>query len=127
MGAKELPEDLVRSRSRFDAWRRRRRRKAGSRIPDRLWRLAVQLVGSHGLSRTANALKVDYYSLKKHVEAAGLSESRGPAFVELPPPVVTKQCLFEFDNKAGATMRVQLSGYDAADLEALSRGFWSVG
>jgi len=29
------------------------------------------------------------------------------------------------DNGAGATMRVQLVGYDAADVEALSRSFWS--
>ena len=30
----------------------------------------------------------------------------------------------ELDNGAGATMRVQLVGYDAADVEALSRSFW---
>jgi hypothetical protein len=35
-----------------------------------------------------------------------------------------KQCLFELDNGTGATMRVQLTGYDAADVEALARGFW---
>ena len=45
-------------------------------------------------------------------------------FVELPPPVVGKQALFELDNGAGATMRVQLLGYEAADVEALARRFW---
>ena len=39
--------------------------------------------------------------------------------------MVVKQCLLELDNGAGATMRVQLVGYDAADVEALSRSFWS--
>ena len=49
----------------------------------------------------------------------------GPAFVELPAPLlVGKQALFELDNGAGATLRVQLVGYDAADLEALTRRFW---
>jgi hypothetical protein len=38
--------------------------------------------------------------------------------------VVGKQALFELDNGAGATMRVQLVGYDAADVEALARRFW---
>ena len=33
--------------------------------------------------------------------------------------MVAKQCRFELDNGAGATMRVQLVGYDAADVEAL--------
>lgn len=119
----KLAKDLVRARGRFEAWRRRHR-PARSRIPDLLWKLAIGLVGTHGLSRTAIALGVDYYSLKKHVEEAAGQRS-GPAFVELPSPVVVpKHCLFELANGSGATMRVQLTGYDAADVEALARGFW---
>src|SRR5262245_25568095 len=80
----------------------------------------------HGISRTATALGLDYYSLKKRVETAGQQPpSPGPAFVELPAPlVVGKQALFELDNGAGASMRVQLLGYEAADVEALARRFW---
>ena len=49
----------------------------------------------------------------------------GPAFVELTSPVLLgKHCQFELDNGSGATMRVQLTGYDAAEVEALSRSFW---
>ena len=72
------------------------------------------------------ALGLDYYSLKKRVEATAQEPpSPGPAFVELPALlVVGKQALFELDNGAGATMRVQLLGYDAADVEALARRFW---
>jgi hypothetical protein len=128
MGAskrRELPKDLVRARSRFQAWRRQR--TPGGRIPQPLWALAVRLVNTHGVSRTATALGLDYYSLKKRAqEAADQPQSSGPAFVELPSPVlVGKQALFELDNRAGATMRVQLVGYDAADVEALSRSFWN--
>lgn len=125
MGANgDLPRDLARARSRFQAWRRRRRH-VNSHIPDPLWRLAVGLVDKHGISRTASALRLDYYSLKKQVEdAAGQPQPSEPAFIELPSPVVGKQCLFELDNGAGSTMRVQLTGYDAADLEALSRSLW---
>ena len=36
-----------------------------------------------------------------------------------------KQCQFELDNGTGATMRVQLTGYDSSGVEALARGFWS--
>jgi hypothetical protein len=130
MGAskrRELPKDLLQGRSRFQAWRRSRP-KARSRIPPSLWRLAVQLVKTHGISRTATALGLDYYRLKKQVETAASSQppSSEPAFVELPSPVLLgKQCLFVVDNGAGAIMRVQLVGYDAADVEALSRSFWS--
>jgi hypothetical protein len=120
----ELPKDLAQARSRFEAWRERR--QGGRRIPQPLWNLAAQLASKHGVSRTATALRLDYYSLKKQVEATARQPlSRGPAFVELSPPVVVaKQALFELDNGAGATMRVQLLGYDAADVEALARRFW---
>ena len=119
----ELPKDLAEGRRQFQVWRERRQ---GHRIPKPLWDLAVRLVSQHGLSRTVTALGLDYYSLKKHVEAAGQQPpSPSPAFVELSAPlVVSKQALFELDNGAGATMRVQLLGYDAADVEALARRFW---
>jgi hypothetical protein len=119
----ELPKDLAQGRRRFQAWRERQ--PGGRRIPELLWALAVRLVSQHGISRTATALGLDYYSLKERVEAAGQEPpSRCPAFVELPAPVVGKHALFELDNGAGATMRVQLLGYDAADVEALARRFW---
>jgi hypothetical protein len=129
MGAiqrEKLPKDLVQVRSQFEAWRKQR--KAGGRIPRSLWALAVRLVSTHGISRTAAVLGVDYSRLKKQTEAAAsqLQPSGRPTFVELPSPVVVgKQCLFELVNRAGASMRVQLMGYDTADVETLARSFWN--
>lgn len=128
MGAIErgsLPADLERARSQFQAWRGCR--QIGERIPRALWELAVQLANVHGVSRTATVLGLDYYSLKKRTESpATPRQSDGPAFVEfIAPAMVAKQCQVELDNGAGATMRVQLVGYDPADIEALARGFWS--
>jgi hypothetical protein len=128
MGARargSLPSDLARGRGRFQAWREQRTGRG--RIPHALWALAVRLAKGHGVSRTAAVLGLDYYSLKQRAEETVTSEapSSPPAFVELPPPVLGgKQGLFELDNGAGATLRVRLVGYDAADLEALARGFW---
>jgi hypothetical protein len=89
--------------------------------------MAVRLAKAHGVSRTAAVLRLDYYRLKEQAEAApSPSQPSNPAFVELTPPVlVAKQCRVELDNGAGVTMRVLLVGYDAADIEALSRGFWN--
>ncbi len=125
MGARErgaLPADLARARDRFQAWREQR--TGHGRIPRPLWALAVRLAKGHGVSRTATVLGLDYYSLKRRAEAVtGEAPSNPPAFVELPAPaLVGKQGLFELDNGAGATLRVRLMGYDAADLEALARG-----
>jgi hypothetical protein len=119
-GAK-LPRDLLQARGRFEAWRSRCQGRG--RIPQELWKLAVQLAGRHGVSRTASVLRLDYDSLKKRAEAVGSEPRSGlPAFVELPSPVPAgKQCLFELDNRSGVTLRVQLLGYDTADLEVLAR------
>jgi len=125
-----LPKDLVQARGRFEAWRGRRQGR--DRIPRRLWALAIRLAITHGVSRTAVALRLDYYSLKKRAEAIALQPqangppSRGPAFVELSAPMgLGKQCVFELNNGAGAGRRVQLLGYDAADIEVLARTFWN--
>ena len=88
--------------------------------------MAVRLVQRHGVSRTATILGLDYYRLKNRAEQTAPARPSSPAFVEVPAPVVTgKRCQFELDNGAGATLRVQLLGYDAADLEVLARTFGS--
>ncbi len=119
-----LPSDLARGHSQFQAWRD----QCGGRgrIPRALWAMAVRLAKIHGVRRTAAVLGLDGDRLKVQAEVVDEPpQLSGPAFVELPSPFVGKSGVFEFDNGAGTTLRVQLMGYDAADLEALARGFWS--
>ena len=122
---RDVPASLARGRDRFDAWRQVR--KVRTRIPDELWDLAVKLAVAHGLNRTASVLKVDYYSLKKRVEVRSVAASSAtPAFVEFsPPPVTTAEYVVEFEDGAGARMRIHLRGCDVPDLVALGRSFWS--
>ena len=120
---REIPASMARGRDRFEAWRGAR--KTRTRIPDDLWKLAVKLAVAHGLNRTASVLKLDYYSLKKRVEAKNASEI--PAFVELSPPPMAAagECVVEFEDGAGASMRISLRSCDVPDLVALGRSFWS--
>ena len=62
----QLPPDLERGRSRFQAWRGQR--KPGGRIPQPLWVMATRLAKAYGVSRTAAVLGLDYYRLKQRVE-----------------------------------------------------------
>jgi hypothetical protein len=121
-----IPAPLARGRDCFRDWRRTRNR--GTRIPDALWKLAARLAAAHGLARTASVLKLDYYALKKRVDSRN-AETRplAAAFIELTAPSVgqTAECVIELEDGVGARMRVQLKGYDAPDLRALSRSFWS--
>ncbi len=140
---REIPAALTRGRDCFEGWRRTR--QAGTRIPDELWSLAVKLADHHGLSRTASVLGLDYYSLKKRVAAGNSgvtsvpsafvegsassdSSSARPAFLELsslPSPGVSGECVVEFADGTGASLRIHLSGCQTPDLVALGRSFWS--
>ncbi len=116
----EVPRELARARDRLTAWRRTRKPK--SRIPQRLWELAVKLAAKHGLHRTAQALKLDYYSLKKRTEAVepGRDESDA-AFFELPSaPASVQECVIEFEDGA-VSLRISLKGYSATDVATVGR------
>ena len=122
----EIPASLARGRDRFEAWRQTR--AVGARIPDRLWALAVKLADAHGLSCTASALKLDYYSLKKRLEVSNSeSTSMSPAFFEVSPPssAAAGECVIEFEDGSGASLRVHLRGCETPDLAALVRCFRS--
>lgn len=122
---RELAPALARAQERFRAWRRKR--KPGERIPEPLWAAAVKLARVHGISRTTSTLGLDYYSLKERLESAnGEREVTAGAFIELPAPaVLSKQCTITLDNDVGATMRVCLTSYDAADVAMLARSVWN--
>jgi len=137
-----LPARLEALCRRFERWRRTRNGRA--RIPEAFWASAVKAAGRYGVNKTAEALRLDYYALKKRAEAAGslnrpplhwasdgkAMSADGPAvatFVELAPPasVCSRECILELEDAGGAKMRVHLKGGQAPDLTALSRSFWS--
>jgi hypothetical protein len=95
-----------------------------------LWSAAVEVADRYGVHRTAKSLRVNYYGLKKRVEAAssnlGLRSGDGPTFVEIAGPLPSggSECLLELEDDRGAKMRVHLKGAEMPDLVALSRSFW---
>ena len=128
-----MPARLVSLRRRFEKWRRTR--KVRSRIPEPLWTAAVKLADKYGLHRTAKALRVNYYALKKRVEggidAGNASREDATTFLELaavrPMPLIRAdccECTLELEDIDGAKMRVRLSGVATPDLVALSRSFY---
>ncbi len=118
-----VPATLSRLEQRFTAWREKR--AVGQRIPKSLWKSAAEVAAQHGVSRTASLLKLDYFALKKRVADAS-SSGTSSAFVELPsvPLSMMSECVIEWEDVAGARMRVQMKGEKAPDVLALSRSFW---
>ena len=126
----DLPADLENTRRRLEQWRQRH--QAPTPLPESLWAEAVKLAGRYGVSRTARALGVGYYSLKDRVEretvasAAGSPARSEATFLELAvsPRSGAGECLLEWEDAGGGKMRVHLKGVEVPDLVALSRSFW---
>ena len=126
-----LPSKLEALRRRFERWRQTHEPR--SRIPDLLWTMAAKMANTYGLHRTARALRVEYYSLKKRVEQPSATAQGRPepdptaTFVELPPAASAGpcDCTLELEDVAGAKMRVHLKATTTPDLAALSRSFWN--
>jgi hypothetical protein len=110
-------------RKRFDVWRKSH--KPRTRITDRLWNAAVQAAQRYGLHRVSKALHLDYYALKKRLDASGGTKTTAP-FIELTPAVSgsTPECIIELEKRDGAKIRFHLKGVGAPDLNALSDAFW---
>jgi hypothetical protein len=90
--------------------------------------LAVEHARAVGVHATARRLRLDYYSLKQRVEAAGAPRaSVGPAFVEVvptgPTPPGLTECVIDLADARG-TMRIALKSPALPDLVALSQSFW---
>jgi hypothetical protein len=123
--ATTLPVALRTARRQLDRWRSRHR--PHTRLPDELWSKAVTLARRHGLNKTASALGLKYYSLKKRIEAKGAGVSKAAKvpceFVELlpsPMPASSIECTIELDDARGTMVRMHVKGARIADLASLA-------
>ncbi len=114
--------------SQFERWRQSRKR--GTRIPETLWQAAVEAAEEYGVSKTAQALGLDYYGLKKRVESPDeISESEPAAereFLEIPLFASAADCVLEMVDAEGTRLRVELRGSAAAHCQTLAQALWSV-
>jgi len=100
------PAELQTLAQRLKTWRATRPR--GRRISDELWRAAADLARIHGLSRTATALKLSYYDLRRRLQAGAARDSRRrrpPVFVEVPGPAAATRRRRARYRRAGRRVR----------------------
>jgi len=106
---------------RLKAWRATRIGR--QRIPEKFWAAAAELAGVHGLNRTAAALKLNYYGLRRRLPGNPAQRKRGvrhPAFVELAPPVLAssldQQGTIELIQASGTRLTLRLPNASPQDL-----------
>lgn len=116
----------------FEAWRSTHKPRA--RVPEDLWEIATVIARKIGVKATADALGVNYYSLRKHLSPCRGRKAEGrntsPEFIEIAAPGFSSsppECSIELENPAGAKMRVTVRGASIPDLDSLFRGFWGAG
>lgn len=120
-------DTLGTAEKKFDLWRKNR--SGRGRIPKALWQAAVEAAEEHGPSKTAKALRLDYYKLKERlgsrVESRQTPENRGFLEVPLfaPDP---RESVLELEDREGARLRLVLKGSKPAELESLVRTFWQM-
>ena len=126
-----IPIALSEARRQLDHWRSQQPNKR-TRLPKALWQQAVALAKEHGLNKTARALNVKYYSLKKHFDETGADEGSSvkptPDFIELLPGTVTPggvECMIEWADGHNATVRMHIKGAGLSELTALAGVFRS--
>ena len=124
--------ELKQARQQLEVWRKTRQR--GERIPERLWTSLVALARAHGVSPVSQALRLDYYALKRRVLGlAPVRKSRFRAvvlFVELlllGQPASSPKCTVELAKDTGATLTIRWEGQMAVDLIGLAESFWRGG
>lgn len=123
-GRAEPSREINAARSQVEGWRRTRQ-KAG-RMPEELWDLAVGLARVHGVNPIARALALDYYSLKKRLDAAVVVPRSAPTFVEvdLASTGGSTECVLEFEERKRGKMTIRLRGTNGVDIAALAAAFW---
>jgi len=124
-----LPIALSTARRQLDHWRSQQPNKR-TRLPKELWQQAVSLAKEHGLNKTARALGLKYYSLKKHFDESDagtlVPTESTPEFIELLPGTVTPggvECMIERVDGSDVTIRMHIKGASVSELTALAGVF----
>ena len=127
------PVNLEIVRSRFESWRKNRKKRTP--IPNELWQAAVDLANDFSIYAIARSLRLNYSDLKHRVESVQgrsvlSSQPAAPGgFVEidLKGHTYLAECTVEIEKPDGERMRMSFKGDVNLDLLALSSMFLGTG
>ena len=122
-----LAVGLTRVQPALAAWRQRRRHREA--IPEELWRLIVPLARAHGVSPVAQALGLNYTTLKERTlprETVAPATHRPGGFLEV--PVVgwpaAADCSLELADGQGTKLTLRLAGSEPSTVLTLAQELW---
>jgi hypothetical protein len=105
----------------------RQSNKAPTKIPADYWAKAVELAAQQGVSKTAQALRLDYMSLKRRLDLPVRTRrcEQGATFLEWLQPVtsIIAECTMRVTTSSGAKLTVRIKNVSPAGLGSLLRDF----
>lgn len=101
-----------------------------TRLAPSVWQSAAELARVHGIYGVARSLRLDYCTLKKHVNGSGAAPARGrkkaqPRFMELIGAAreSTDEYVIEFESMRGPKLRIHCKTNTPPDWPALLRAW----
>ncbi len=98
-----------------------------TKLPEPLWRAAVELARQHGIYPVAHPLRLDYMGLKRRLGGVPALRRKAskPTFVELTAPhsVPLAEYAIDFECPSGRKMRVQWKASTPPDWVGLLRAW----
>jgi hypothetical protein len=125
-----IAPNLEQVRQRFESWRQRRKKR--TRIPQSLWKAAVELSEEYSICHLSKVLRINYTALKKQVLKLNTPEPSASyvsstTFLELPLPSAALESTIEIARGDGAVMTMHLKAVTNSDLLELGKAFWTGG
>ena len=123
-----LPESITELHAQLQQFRATHVRRA--KLPATFWQSAAELARCHGLYVVARSLKLDYSTLKKHVNGSPESVPRlrkksQPKFLELSGATrqTVDEYLIEFESARGRKLRIHCKTNTPPDWPVLLRAW----
>ena len=123
----DLAARLTQATRALAAWRQRRRHREA--IPEEVWRLIVPLARAHGVSPVAQALGLNYTTLKERTllgETVAPARNRTGGFLEVPVigwPAAAA-CSLELEDGQGTKLTLRLAGSEPSVVLTLAQELW---
>ena len=120
-----IPEAISQLQRQLEQFRSTR--PVRTKLPESLWRAAVELARQHGIYAVAHPLRLDYTRLKQRVGGIP-GRQRKPAkavFVELigDQRATLPECVIEFESVGGSKIRIQWKAAVSPDWTSLLRAW----
>lgn len=123
--AAPVPEAITQLQRQLEQFRSTQ--SARTKLPESLWKAAIELARQHGVYAVAHPLRLDYTRLKQRLGGMPSQprKQNKPAFVELlaDGAAALPECVIEFESPAGGKMRIQWKAAVPPDWTGLLRAW----